>query len=54
MSGWLVLGESEWGGLLRGTYPVPCIRSTNSGGGVFRGYLKFIPDSRVVAGYLTN
>ena len=32
----------------------PAFGQLIQGGGVFRGYLKLIPDSRVVAGHLTN
>ena len=54
MSGWLGLGESVWGAKLRGAHSVPRIRSTNLGREVVKGYLKLVPDSRVVVGHLTN
>ena len=42
------------GGLITGGPPCAPHSVNNSGGAVVRGYLKLIPDSRVVAGYLTN
>ena len=52
MSGWLGLGE--WGVNYGGPTLYPAFGQLIQGGGVFRKYLKLIPDSRVVAGYLTN